>query len=84
VLAKTVSLTAMMGRVEFVLGEGDLAEVRARARGGRVLALGQPQIGGFFRGVLGGAPSELASLQSHVELVSYGGDVWISQVARKP
>jgi hypothetical protein len=84
ILARTISLSTMIGRVEFVLGEGDAVEVRARAHGGHIVVAGRPQSGDFFHRVLGGGPDELASAQAHVELVSYGGDVWVSQAARKP
>ncbi len=83
ILARTIQLSNMMGRVEFVLGEGELCELRARARG-KVYIDGAAQTAAFFRGFLGGTPADLSAAQSHVELVSYGGDVWVAQAARKP
>ena len=83
-LAKTISLTAMMGRVEYVLGDGELVELRARARGGKVMLNGVEQTAAAFRGFLGGTPSEVSTAQGRVELTSYGGDVWIAAAVRKP
>ena len=83
-LAKTISLTSMMGRVEFVLGDGELVELRARARGGKVMLNGVEQTAAAFRGFLGGTADEVSAAQGRVELTSYGGDVWIAAAVRKP
>ena len=83
-MAKTISLTAMMGRVEYVLGDGEMMELRARARGGKVMLNGVEQAAASFRGVLGGSASEISAAQGRVELVSYAGDVWIAAGVRKP
>jgi hypothetical protein len=79
VLARSISLSSMMGRVEFVLGEAGPIELRARARKLVIAGRSAPD-SGVFHGVLGGGAAEIA--QAHVELTSYGGDVWVSQVAR--
>jgi len=79
-LARTISLEAMIGRVEFVLGENQLVELRARARGGRVVVGGQPQEAGMFRGMVG---MRSAAPASRVELISYGGDVLVQLVSAR-
>jgi hypothetical protein len=82
VLARWVKLQAMMGRVEFVLGESGAVDLRARAQG-RVVIDGVAQTAPLFRGVLGGGPMRVANPESRVELVSYGGDVLISVVSAR-
>jgi len=78
IFARTVSLQAMIGKVEYVLGEGEVVELWARARGGKVVVGGRPQGGEVFRGMIG--TMNKANPDSRVKLVSYGGDVLVSLV----
>jgi hypothetical protein len=81
VAARSVSLQALMGRVEYILDEDEAVELRARTHdGGRLTVDGRAQDGDLFHGVFGGG--RIDRLDTHIELASFGGDIWIQHAAR--